>query len=434
MRRSPDIAGIWWLKPSRITLIWMAVLLVSMLTSADAYAEIARTRKYIDWGTTSVLMLGLAAFWLGCVLFERSAPTHRALSVYAWLADDRSVLWLSTLLLAATVMAYLIWLGPALNPATLIAILTAEFGSEYGRKVTSQIAGLTTLTELGMPLAVLATLRCLRGRVRERAFWLGIIGVLFVLAALRALIWSERIAVIEVAIPAATTLILFTYRGQRWFGYIPVVALALLVGIFAAFEYFRSWTFFSAWGENYLAFAVGRLFSYYSTSFNNGAAYMQLVPPSYVPVNFARFIFEFPNPFSDGLRQYAAAYDDQLATFFTDYLNPEFNLLSGPGAVIADFGPYLGCFGLFLLGGIAGALYASYVRLGIAGLVLYPVWLVGLLDFGRTLYWPQGRVIPAVLAAAIIMLLYRASSAGTRSIVLHVESLPDHTPVQPVEI
>lgn len=435
MRSQPDAAHIWWLRPSRITLVWMAVLLTSLWTSADSYAEIARTRKYIDWQTTSVLMLGLAAFWLGCVVFEgRGAPRRRALGVYAWLAEDRAVVWFSAVLFAATAMAYLVWLGPALNPGTLRAILTAEYGSEYGRKVTTQIAGLTTLTELSMPLAVVATLRACRGASRERNAWLAVIALLFVLAAVRALIWSERIAIIEVALPVATTLVLFAYRGQRWFAYIPAAALAALIAVFAGFEYFRSWTFFSAWGENYLAFATGRLFSYYSTSFNNGAAYIELVQPTYVPINLLRFVFEFPPIFGDGLRHYASEQDDRLMAFFTSYLNPEFNLLSGPGAVIADLGPYLGSAALFALGSVAGGLYRSYLRLDIAGLTLYPVWLVGMLDFGRTLYWTQGRVVPAVLAAAILAFLYRARSADGRRLGVRVEHLSSQAPVQSVEL
>ncbi len=389
MKRA-DPADIWWLRPSWITVLWIAVLVASLLTPAEAYMEIARTRKYIDLDTFVVLLLGLLSFWLGCFLFEKRRNLPRNLDAYVWLAESNTVVGIAVVLIVGTVAAYALWLGPAINPGTLSAILTAEYGSEYGRKVTTQVPGITTLTQLGMPLAVIIALRLVRGPGRQWLAWLGVLALLLLLTALRALIWSERVAMLEVAIPVAATALLFGYRGQRWVPYVPVVAIAGLIVIFGLFEYVRSWSFFSEWGQDYVSFTLGRFFSYYSTSFNNGAAYLQLVRPDYVPVNLLRFVFEFPNPFSGDLRQYAADYEDGLATFFTNNLNPEFNLLSGPGAVMADVGPYLGCVALFVLGAIAGALYASYIRVGLAGLILYPVWLVGLLDFGRTLYWPQG--------------------------------------------
>ncbi len=415
-RIARPISEVWWLRPSYIALIWIGVLLLAYWTPEETYLFVARTRKAIDFDTTVQLFCGLAAFAIGSLWREMSASRERVTPGYDALVSP-PILGLIALLTALTLVAYVIWLAPTLNGETLSAIINGTFGSEYGRQVATQISGVTTATQFGIFVGAIASIGACFGPRAHRLLWISLMAGLVGLALYRSLIWSERLALLEVIIPMAAVYASSTYRGQRYFAYLPAIALAGAIVTFGFFEFFRSWTFYSISGDDYVSFVLGRFSSYYTTSYNNAAAYIQLMDVDYFPLNTLRFVFDLPNPFSTEWRDIGDAADIAVMDFLRRNLNPEFNLFSAPGLVIGELGTPLGCAALFTFGCCSGWLYSQFTKATLFGVVAYSIWLVGLFDFGRLLYWTLGRAFPAIVAVLVLgwICSYLGAVGATRS-------------------
>ena len=60
---------------------------------------------------------------------------------------------------------------------------------------------------------------------------------------------------------------------------------------------------------------------------------------------------------------------------------------------------------MFAIGVIAGLLYRLFCHGSPLGLLVYPVFFVGLVEMPRYVYWGQGRATYAWLAIAIVLVL-----------------------------
>jgi hypothetical protein len=243
------------------------------------------------------------------------------------------------------------------------------------------------------------------------------IAVLMGLATLRASLLTERLAVLELAIPLVVVLAARASstgpRGRRRMALVPVVAAPLLLVIFGVFEYSRSWVFYRQLGNNnFAAFVVERLAGYYVTAYNNG--YLQLTyasPPGHWPSGIANAVWNAPGLENLRLLRLVNGYDQAALTeaVLTQHGNPEFNNLSGVGIVFSDLGTVAG-FGYLLVAGlIVGTMYTAFCESRLWGLLLYPTIFIALLELPRVLYWAEGRSLPTYLAIGVVLLMYRRS-------------------------
>src|SRR5262249_44995196 len=154
--------------------------------------------------------------------------------------------------------------------------------------------GVTTLTQCGVAFVVLVTIK--RYTVGGAALWeqIGIL-VVVVLAMGRALLWAERLAVLEVLIPWGVTTAAFyrfkTPNGSRFAMLLPILGPFLLFFAFAGTEYFRSWRFYQNYYDSIWQFSYERLMTYYAVASNSGIGLLHETRdwPQYT----GRFVFEW---------------------------------------------------------------------------------------------------------------------------------------------
>ncbi len=129
------------------------------------------------------------------------------------------------------------------------------------------------------------------------------LAIIYAVAVVRAVLNSERFALIELAVPFLITLLALRYLGKTdtrgsWrfvmrFG--PVIGVAGLFFLFTGLEYFRSWTNYYAGRDLSLwEFGATRLLGYYVTSFSNGAYLLQRLDPLNAPYFTLHFLWGFP--------------------------------------------------------------------------------------------------------------------------------------------
>jgi hypothetical protein len=188
-------------------------------------------------------------------------------------------------------------------------------------------------------------------------------------------------------------------------------AVALCI-IFAFGEYFRSWQFYQYQGYNsFLEFVLLRFVGYFSTSINNATGIILHFDPIGSPATTARWFYKLLQVFGAGFADQTNVIDQYLATF----ANPEFNNVSGLYLPFIDFGLISGVLVLIVVGAVSEVFYRSFSRSQPAGLIIYPTWYVGLLDFIRIFYWGESRYIPIIVPAACVLWFVRVSTKKQQS-------------------
>jgi oligosaccharide repeat unit polymerase len=255
------------------------------------------------------------------------------------------------------------------------------------------------------------------------------IAILFGLAIVRALFNSERLAIIELAIPAvvlAMRLVVLEsprYRGRirTALRFLPLAAAGLLFPLFASFEYFRSWSSYYAGGDmSFLEFASARLLGYYTTALNNGALMVSRIDPVGAPFATFHFLWRLP-PFSSlvtslysNLKLDNADFDPYMQ-ILSRAANPEFNNPSGLLPPVVDFGVPGALLYWLIAGLLCGLLYRWFREGRISGLFFYPLFFTGVTETTRILYWGEGRVVTAYLVLLPLAWLCSASMRRERS-------------------
>ncbi|HZU29063.1 MAG TPA: hypothetical protein VFA04_26305 [Bryobacteraceae bacterium] len=410
--------GIWWLHPGWIVLAMAAVIITAAYFIPDSsFRSDWRTPKYFDSNSLLICCAAVATFALGA--FTGTMHGGRPQTCVAF--NELSWEWLRktfSFCFWCTATGYATWAGAAaargVSLSLVTGVLRGEKGAAYTMKETylGTISGVTTLTQFGIAAVVLGAVMGARSgwkTVRLR------MAAIFAMALVRAVLNSERLAVIELAIPLALVLLRLkllnserlSSRARSLLPFAPVVACVGLLLVFAGFEYLRSWTSFYAGGDlGFWQFASLRLVGYYVTALNNGAVILHYVGTTSAPYFILRFLWKlpvisqalggmFPNlPWdNDG---------DPYMTVLDLHANPEFNNGSGYFMPAVDVG-LTGSLIYWLLAGIAcGVFYRLYTRQHIAGLLFYPVLFVGVAEMPRILYWGEGRIFPVYVILAII--------------------------------
>jgi hypothetical protein len=223
-------------------------------------------------------------------------------------------------------------------------------------------------------------------------FW-----VLLAATALRVYAWSERLALIQAAVPIGLAWVArFSQVRSRWRPVLtagPFLGIPLLIVYFGFSEYFRSWQSATYNGKmSFWEFAVGRLASYYYTSLNNGAGVLVTAQwPSFQFENTLFWLHRAPvvgHLFSGWVHLESA----EMETFLAKYGDQEFNNPSGIFAVIYDLGLPLGLLYFAVLSLLAGRAFNAYRSGSLLGVLLYPVLFLTLLENFRIPYLgtPQG--------------------------------------------
>jgi oligosaccharide repeat unit polymerase len=275
------------------------------------------------------------------------------------------------------------------------------------------MGGVTTLTQFGTAAMIIG------GILGVKYGWRTVRAKLLIIcciAFLRALLNSERFALIELAVPFVAVWIALRVfgsasispRARRWINLAPILGAAVLFVVFTSFEYFRSWTNYYAGRDMTLwEFGALRLLGYYVTSLNNGAYLLNRLGALNAPYFSLHFLWTFPLTSPVMQRLFPDPLLDSSAKWFyfpflESEANIEFNNADGQLFPLMDFGIAGGLLYWLLVGAFCGLVYELYLRQHLLGLLLFPAIFLGLLELPLALYWGEGRAFPSFCLLAVV--------------------------------
>ena len=403
---------IWWVNPAA-PIIGAAGITgaAAYLIPAAWYEEQWRTAKYFSGYHLGMIAACLVAFVLGMFAVSRALrepARDRLPAVEISLAPARALFWLAFVLCLA---GYAAWTSVAISRgmtlAAVLGVFTGEKGASYDMKeiYLVTVSGITTLTQFGQAAVILGCIIGCRHGWRRTAVPCAVI---MILAVFRAILNSERLAVLELLVPAFVVLLqtlpdrVLTQARMRMVALAPVWAPCLLLGGFTASEFLRSWSnFYADRQPSLVSFAAGRLTGYYVTAANNSAIFIErLEEPLGVPFFTANFLYRFPVA-GEAVKQWmplpTRGSEITMEDVIQNAANIEFN---NPGGILLpqiEFGPVFGLLYWTIAGMICGALFHLFRRNHPLGLCLYPLAFLTLLESSRILYWSEGKTAPPVL-------------------------------------
>jgi oligosaccharide repeat unit polymerase len=417
----PPRRGLWWITPigSLLMVVPLSLAVAVQIPDAD-YRLFYKVPKIIGTGQAELFLLAAGTLALGALLplavrpesNARRWPTLRREQLSVLRSAEQIAFWL-------TMLGYVLLAGLGFargaRPTTLVNAFTTQ-DNYTGRLKTlfAPVAGVTSLTQLGIAYVVVCGLLLGYGASPKLARRLLLV---LALGLLRAYLLTERLALLELIVPLVAigaTRLRRRPRRHAWLPLAPVFALPILLVVFGAFEYSRSWVFYrSRTTLSFPQFVVNRLAGYYATSYNNGALQLDHVHGSTrLPYSSIEALWTAPGISQLNLYQRLTGVpgSDLLTTTLAQYGNPEFNNPGGLAVPLVDFGVAGGLLFFFVAGLVVGFTYRSW-RSGLPlGLLLYPVIFTGLLELPRYLYWTQGRVFPAAVFLLVVAgLMTRAS-------------------------
>lgn len=239
------------------------------------------------------------------------------------------------------------------------------------------------------------------------------------LAAPRAYVYSERLALLELFVPICVIVAtrLSTKRGlpRAVAQTVPIFGMMIVVAMFGVFEYFRSWTFYRTHGTtSFWDFALNRFAGYYATALNNGQLVLDhLRWPNRWPYDTLEGFWNAPGVEQSGLYEHLSGHvrpynRTDVSPYFDvlrQYGNPEFNNPSGYAAPFVDYGHVGGLMFFLIVGIVLGLLYEMFAIGRPLALLTYPVAFTGIVEMPRYLYWVQGRATYTWLALLAIAIL-----------------------------
>ncbi|MGA2183676.1 MAG: hypothetical protein ABSH47_11660 [Bryobacteraceae bacterium] len=415
---------LWWLNPAWVVGVMGTILAVAALLVPDwMYRAYWKTPKFYDATHMWMTLACVAAFSFGAAagalkrLHGNRGADSRWMDRLPW----NSIQTLFNACFWLTLVGYVAWAGAAVsrgaNLTLALGVLRGDKGASYLMKEAylGTISGVTTLTQLAMAAYVLAVL------IGVAKGWRPVLpkcAVLFACTIVRALMNSERLAVMELLVPMVVVLVRLgimdspRFAGRLWslLRAAPALGYAGLIGIFGASEYFRSWINYYAGGDlTFWQFVSLRLLGYYVTALNNGALLVQRIEPTGAPFFTLHLAWRlpvlsgianalYPN-FPLALREV-----DPYMSYLTAEANPEFNNGGGFLLPMLDFGFTGALFYWLLCGLVCGVLYRLFQQKRPLGLLLYPVVFVGAIELTRIIYWAEGRVLVPICVLAALAL------------------------------
>jgi hypothetical protein len=425
--------GVWWLNPAvafGVPTIIVGVTAYSL--GPGDYLHFWRTAKYFDFSCFDLVGAIVFTFVCGCLFGAATRGGRDSVPTTDWTLAVRwqAVRLLFNLSFLLSVLAYALWFGVGikngLNLRIILDIIRGANDANYflREEYLTTIPGVTTAAQLGItvivlgvPLGVATGWRTVRWQC----------ATVILLGLIRAFLNSERLAIIELLVPFAVSLIWLQPATSRLLRLLtqsaPIIAGLFLFCFFGAAEYFRSWSDFYARSESsFWGFVAVRLMGYYTAALNNGALLWRVDEPLplHLPPITLDFVWHFPiikdllPVLIPSLRAYAG---DVAGTRYLDLLsanaNPELTNPSGVFSPLIDYGLTGGLLYWLICGLICGYLYKEFRLRSVVGIFLYPALYISLIEATRVLYWAEGRFFPAMLLLVVgVLFMFREPSRG----------------------
>jgi len=410
-----------------VVFLFVPLLLLYVVSSERVLEVDFQSRKTLSWTGFAYFGLALLLFAAGAKIGDdstRARAVDRNTNEELTPERRRSLAVLVEVALVLSILAYVLWFTLGFIRAGGVT----EFFEIWRRnpfllktEILATVPGVTTLVQLSVaaiPLAIAF------GFYRRGSVIRILVPLALAFTVARAFLFSERLALTEVIIPIAFLLLAPRKVTVPRVVVFALVALAATATFFAATELRRSYAYTHDFSAEH---ATTRFVGYYLTSVNNGMAAIDDFPASTPFYSSGEFLWRLPGlrdfriEHFPGIETISLRYVDAFGvdpepfwerTFAQDGLDYEFNVFTGPGFLAADFG-WAGLIGVLLLGLISGRLYRRSEQTAFHR-AFYAVWLVGLFEFMRILYFSNPRILPAYLVfAAAYVVLRRPAHART---------------------
>jgi oligosaccharide repeat unit polymerase len=409
---------IWWLHPVPIFVGLNGLTgIAAFLASPRTYYELWRTPKYFTQPMLLLTIGVIIAFCVGVWLARLRPSSYYAETEWQGSVSFSQALVLFKISFWLTVMAYICWVALGISRGLGLSVLESIFTGGLSvytmRTYLATVPGITTCTQFDIAAVILGSLIGSAGGwkiVRRK------LAIVFLLAVVRALIYSERLAFLELAVPV---LVILLADSASWIRpslrtlvrLAPVMAMGVVYAVFTGFEYFRSWSiYYSARQSSLFLFGLWRLMGYYVTSANNSAFLISSFHHSLRGPYFSfYFLWQFPilNEYVKDIFSWIHLDYDGFMNLLAAGANPEFNNPGGLLSPVIDFGIAGGLVYWVIMGLISGHLYSLYLRKHPFGMCLYPVIFLTLTEVPRYLFWGEGRAFPSLaflLLSAFLLL------------------------------
>lgn len=413
----------WWCGPAGIAAGFLLPLmfLIALAGHAPHRALTIRGVHFLD---TAHLLLGgslilVIAFggWIGAQLHgTRPLPARdSAAGAAERVAWDKAAFVLGGI----TLLAFTLWFKDfLLDPVLLWQTLTGTHVPD--RKDIELTPGLTSLANVAPAFFSIYAVRAMDQHPHRppRALHV-LVTTLVLLTVFRVYVWSERLAMIEMAVPFGLMIGRWTCQrsGAGWAlirSAGPYAAIPLLVLFFGLAEYARSWSAGDYQNQlGFWEFAIGRFASYYYTSLNNGAGLLATTDwPTFEFEYTLEWLHRAPlglgKPFSELVGFNGARFDFYLST----YQDIEFNSPSGVFAVIADLGLQGAVAYTFVVALVAGLAFRAYREERLIGLLAYPMFFITFMEIYRYPYLGQPRAFTWALGMLLAWVVVRWSGSA----------------------
>jgi oligosaccharide repeat unit polymerase len=279
----------------------------------------------------------------------------------------------------------------------------AIVGTQFGVKLAT-IPGLTTLTQV-LPVGIACMY--LAHKKNNILSWNKWFSASVIIVAMRSILNSERLALLELAIPLCVIYIFFNQGRKAKQGF-RIVSIGFLGAylLFLLLEYLRSWQYYQfRWNGSYFSFINDRIGLYYVTSWNNGAIYSNFWNESESRGRaFFAIINEFPlfGALLNSITNEDSGFSKWFGTLNSAVGTAEFN---NPNYLIVAYTDltYLGAmFWFALVGIIIGNLFKEVQRKNLMALIAYACTVIALFDLPRVGWWTATRSVPVYLALTIV--------------------------------
>lgn len=388
----------WWLDPVR-TLLFVVLPIFCYAAYYNQF-NYWSFRASADFVTTQTFWLGLYSMTLlivGMLVGKRVLRRQNIVSVIDADTATKTLIRLGWI----TISAYTIFLGAVFTRPDLVLQLLRGNSDAAGdlRDIIGRIPGITSFIQFGVVYLALASALVVMSDFRMTSRLWVMSATVFILTFLRAILASERLALLEALVAILVVPVAYRWRPSAWRIMAPYIGIVIVFLAFAAGEYFRSWQFYKNSFDSFGEFITQRFAGYFSTSINNGAGtyliFGQYDPHPEVTVGW---LTRFP-----GLSSFfQTGQVTRLDQFLQTYASPEFN---NPGGFYAAFSDYrFPIASLFMvgLGLVIGATYRAFQNKNLFGLMLYPAVFLGTTDLIRIVYVSDTRALPIFLGCALV--------------------------------
>ncbi len=407
LQTQPAVDTPWWVTPHGLTLGFLIPVFVIVAAAGRLKLPGLTVRGHIFLNDGYILMglLILVCIAIGGWVGSRLSPRARHHEAGSYLGAGFVV---GTIALAAYLFWFKIFLA---DPSMLIAALTGAYKPD--RNEIGSTTGLTSLVNMTPAYFSIYAYHLLYAKAQFRTRDHVLAGVLMFFTLFRVYAWSERLALVEAAIPFAIAAGLKLSGGAAspakrlasWLG--PFAAVPLLILYFGAAEYFRSWQSGTYAGKSgFWEFAIGRFASYYFTSLNNGAGVLATLEwPSYGFENTLGWLHKFPFGGGEFFADLVGSARTDFSQFLAKYVDLEFNNPSGIYSVVYDIGLPMAIAYFCLIAAAAGYALNLYRQRSPLGAIAYPMLYLSLLEIFRYPYFGTSRAFTWQLGILLLIAL-----------------------------